>query len=396
MSSLRPSTPASSRNGRPQGQLLGGHHDHVRDLVADQRLGPGDQVGDQQLVAELAVRDGPVALVDHLDDRLVLEQVDAAVALAVGAEDAGLGHGVQLEGAGPPGGPDGVAKLVGVGLARAGDGRRADPQPALQLLGREQPEHRPVGVEELRLVPVQGLDHGRRRGGRLQPQDPVHPDVDAGRHPVGHVQGPGGADRGDRHPARQPRLQADVVVPAEEPGQVLAPLGPVGHEHPLAAGAAAGGHGPVAAVQQLVAGQAVQVGLDRGQGEPPVGDQVVEAVHHRRLVDGRQLAELDRPVGPEADAGVALPVEGGAGRRVADHLLQPPALVGGQLGPGPAVVPDELAAQAHRPGDLGQPSGLVGRCHLRTSVPPARRPSLRAGRPPPWWTAAPRAPGPGR
>ena len=44
-------------------------------------------------MAHLAGRDGMVPLVHHLDDRLVLEQVDAGVPLAVGAEDAGLGHG---------------------------------------------------------------------------------------------------------------------------------------------------------------------------------------------------------------------------------------------------------------------------------------------------------------
>src|SRR4029450_9980371 len=64
----------------------GGHRPPARALVADQRLGPGDQVGDQQLVAGLAGRDGPATLVDDLDDRLVLEQVDAGVAGAGGGE----------------------------------------------------------------------------------------------------------------------------------------------------------------------------------------------------------------------------------------------------------------------------------------------------------------------
>jgi hypothetical protein len=83
------------------------------------------------------------------------------------------------------------------------------------------------------LAMTAGAIRSRPSSGRLQPQHPVQADVDAGRHPVGHVQRPGGGDGGDPPPSGQPRGQPEVVVPAEEAGQVLAPLGPVGHEHPL-------------------------------------------------------------------------------------------------------------------------------------------------------------------
>jgi hypothetical protein len=86
------------------------------------------------------------------------------------------------------------------------------------------------------------------------------------------------------------------------------------------------------------------VGLDRAQGEPLVTDLVVEAFHHRGLVDGRQPPELDRVAGVEA--GVALAVEPGAGRGVPHQPLQPAALVGRQFLGGPAVVGDELAGRA--------------------------------------------------
>ena len=66
-------------------------------------------------------------------------------------------------------------------------------------------------------------------------------------------------------------------------------------EEALAPRRAAGRHGAVAAEVELVAAQALDVREQRVAAQAPVGDDVVEVLHHRRLVQRRQRADADRP-----------------------------------------------------------------------------------------------------
>jgi hypothetical protein len=85
------------RSVRPARAAVGIEHDGVGELEADQRLGAVEEAGDEQPRAGLTVGHGPAVLVDVLDDRHVLEQVDAGVVLALRAPQA-FGRAVQVEG----------------------------------------------------------------------------------------------------------------------------------------------------------------------------------------------------------------------------------------------------------------------------------------------------------
>jgi hypothetical protein len=99
---------------------------------------------------------------------------------------------------------------------------------------------------------------------------------------------------------------------------------------------AAGGHGPVLAEVERIVVEPVEVLEQRVAAQAAIGDQIVEARHHRRLVERREGAQLDRP-GREA-----LTVVRRVLARVVHERLELLALVGLQALARPALALGQL------------------------------------------------------
>jgi hypothetical protein len=130
----------------------------VGQLVADQRLGRVDQVGDQRLGRGRAGWDRPVVGVDELDDGEVARQDDGRVVRVAAAEDT-LGRAELVDHADAERGGDAGARIGQELLAAAGDGQRRDPHPTgWKRPEAEQPGEavaaQPHGVVDDRVGPV--------------------------------------------------------------------------------------------------------------------------------------------------------------------------------------------------------------------------------------------------
>ena len=93
-----------------------GRGDAVTHLVADQRLGPAEQHGDEDLFAGDPRGHGLVISVHHLGDDQVLEQMQARMELAFGGDTCCLGGGVDVKGLLPPCLVDAASGLTGQDL----------------------------------------------------------------------------------------------------------------------------------------------------------------------------------------------------------------------------------------------------------------------------------------
>jgi hypothetical protein len=93
-----------------------GRDNAVAQLVADQRLRPAEQHGDEDLFARDTWRHGLVIAVHHLGDDQVLEQVQASVDPAFGGDAGCFGGGVDIKGLLAPGLVDAASGLTGQDL----------------------------------------------------------------------------------------------------------------------------------------------------------------------------------------------------------------------------------------------------------------------------------------
>ena len=96
--------------------------------------------------------------VHHLGEDQVLEQVQARMDLAFGGDAGRLGGRVDVERWPAPGLLDAATGLAGQDLGGAEDDLRADGQAAGELLGGQQPQHRGVADQDLRLEAVQPFE----------------------------------------------------------------------------------------------------------------------------------------------------------------------------------------------------------------------------------------------
>ena len=253
----------------------------------------------------------------------------------------------------------------------------ADPQPAGELLLGQQDRDGRVGVDELRLEAVELLRQLRQRQRDRQREHAVQPDVDALRDTPGHVRSRRAAERGHAQPARQPRADADHRAVAQELSDQRAPGRAVVDEQSLAARGSARCHDAVAAQVQGIAGQRLDVCEQLVAAQARVGHEFVEVLHHRRLLERRQPAQLDR-ASRSADP---LAVEARVRDCVAHELVEALLLKPGKALARPALALRELARQPRAGGEVSQPLALIRdghRCLL--AVRPARAKSSRSRR----------------
>ena len=316
---------------------------------------------------------GPAVLVDVLDDRHVLEQVDARAPVALGAPQA-FGRPVEIEGPHAERLLDARRHRRRAPFAVGGHRFGADAQPARELLLREQHRERGVGVDELWLEAVELLDQPRERERDRQREHAVQPDVYGLRDASAHVRRRGGAERGHAQPARHPRAHADHRVVAQELCDQRAPCRAVVDEQALTARGSAGGHRPVAAQVQGITGQRFDVREQLVTAQARVGHELVEAFHQRRLLERRQPSQLDR-AGQSADP---LAVEGRVRDCVAHELVKALLLKAGKALARPALALRELARQPGAGGEVSQSLALIAERHRRLSTwRPARARSSR-------------------
>src|SRR5215207_617056 len=81
---------------------FGRERQHVGHLVADERLGVVEQIRYEQLVARRPWRNGMIRLVDGLEYREILVQVEASMLRTVRPDDPHFGHPVAVEGRDAP------------------------------------------------------------------------------------------------------------------------------------------------------------------------------------------------------------------------------------------------------------------------------------------------------
>jgi hypothetical protein len=123
----------------------------------------------------------------------------------------------------------------------------------------------------------------------------VHADAQQRGAAAAHVRRRAAADEGDLQP-RDARLDAADLVAAQELRRAGEERRAVVDEQALAPRGAARGHDPVLAEVQRIVVEPVEV-LEQGvPAKAAIADDVVEALHQRRLVEHRQLAEPDRTV----------------------------------------------------------------------------------------------------
>jgi hypothetical protein len=120
------------------------------------------------------------------------------VVLAVTGEQ-GLGRAVQVEGLHPPGRSDVGGHLLGTQLTVRRDRLRSYAQPALELLEREQRNHRRIAHQPLRLMGVERGDDLAQRGASVEVARRVLAQIEAETEASGHVKWAGGADPRDTH-----------------------------------------------------------------------------------------------------------------------------------------------------------------------------------------------------
>ena len=129
-----------------------GDGDRVRELVANERLGPVPEVRQQHVVARRPGWHGLVSLVDGLEDDHVLPHVATDVRGAFAGHHAALRRDVDVDDLEAPGlarpSSDLVAQHLG---SRRGD-RRRDGEPTVELLLGQQAQDRRVGDDSLRAV----------------------------------------------------------------------------------------------------------------------------------------------------------------------------------------------------------------------------------------------------
>ena len=260
--------------------------DRVGQLVADQRLDPADQAGQQHLLPRDAGWHRTVPVVHDLEHHQVLQNVHASLAWAAGRGDQRLGGPVEVDRLQPPGVGHALAHVGRLHLRAGADHRRRDPQPALELLLGQRGRHRWVGGQGLGLEGVQGSHHLGQRSGHGQPRGGAGlPGQQHGVHLVGDVARAGGADPGQ--PGRRPQTPAGQAPQAgpDPDGELVDVL----HEQPAYPGGPGGGEHLVPPQVRPVGGGRGQVRLQVRPAKPAVGDDPVEVVHHRRLGQRRQL-----------------------------------------------------------------------------------------------------------
>ena len=163
-------------------------------------------------------------------------------------------------------------------------------------------------------------------------------------------------------------------VVAQELGEDRGPPRAVVDEQALAARRPAGRHHPVAAEEQGVARERLDVGEQRVAAQARVGHHGVEAVHHRRLVEHGQPAQVDR-AGERAEA---LAIERRVRDRVAHERVEALLLQDREPLARQALMRAELARPPRPRGEVSQPLALVGEAHQR--LLPARRALARRRR----------------
>ena len=139
--------------------------DHVAQLIADQRLGVVDQVGDQHPGAGHTGRHRPVVLIHHLDDKQVLAQLQAGVLRRAGAEHERLGGRIDAGRLEAPGLADAAPHVRGQRLCAVGAEARPNTQPPGELFARELPGDGRIADQALGLISVERIDQLRQRGG---------------------------------------------------------------------------------------------------------------------------------------------------------------------------------------------------------------------------------------
>jgi hypothetical protein len=166
--------------------------------------------------------------------------------------------------------------------------------------------------------------------------------------------------RGSRGRIPGDRVEAEELGDDSDPGVAVV------DEQALAPRRAAGRHHPVPAAVERVVVEPVEVLEQCVAAQPPVGHELVEALHHRRLVERRQRAQLDRSGADEA--GEALAIERRVRDGVADERVDALALVRLEPRARPALALGERARQLQAAADVDQPLGVIGRSHdLRAS-----------------------------
>jgi hypothetical protein len=161
----------------------------------------------------------------------------------------------------------------------------------------------------------------------------------------------------------------ELLVDAQEVGQVHPPVRGREHEDGPPPGAPRAGDHPEPAQVELVTGQPLEVVLQVGQLQPPVGDPVVETLHQLGLAHRRQGVEVDPA---RVDPAVQVAIQRRVGHRVTDQLaealvLQAPELLaaprprGGQLAPAGSEGSPEVgqALDAHPARHRWLPGGMV-------------------------------------
>jgi hypothetical protein len=181
-----------------------------------------------------------------------------------------------------------------------------------------------------------------------------------------HVSRRAAADR--RHAqAREPRPHADDRVDAQERrDHRIDPRRAVVDEQALAPGRPARRHDAELAVEQLVALGVVEVLEQRVPAQARVGDELVEALHHRGLVEQGKSRELDRGA-PHVRA-EALAIERRTGDRVAHERLDPLALPRGQPLARPALARGQDACAPEAARDVDDPLAAVVEVHRHSPV----------------------------
>ena len=351
--------------------------DRVGQLVADQRLDPADQAGQQHLLPRDAGWHRTVPVVHDLEHHQVLQNVHASLAWAAGRGDQRLGGPVEVDRLQPPGVGHALAHVGRLHLRAGADHRRRDPQPALELLLGQRGRHRWVGGQGLGLEGVQGGHHLGQRGGHGQPRGGAGlPGQQHGVHLVGDVARAGGADPGQ--PGRRPQTPAGQAPQAgpDPDGELVDVL----HEQPAYPGGPGGGEHLVPPQVRPVGGGRGQVRLQVRPSKPEVGDDPVEVVHHRRLGQRRQLPQ--RHVAGGRVRPEHLPVVGRGGHGVGDQGPQSLALELEQPVARPAVPGQLVTGQGPEPvRRAGRGRGRGGRGHGSLPSPGAPVPGRALIRP---------------
>ncbi len=260
--------------------------DSVGQLVSDQRLRVVHEVRQQDLAPERPGRNGPVVVVDDLDDRLFAD-VHADVVERAGGDDSHFGREVALDRL-HPGGLDPRGRVLGQHLGAREDDPRGDGEATLELLLRQQRDDARVAADHLGLVVVERGDHLVERGRHGDPRRARASGQHRRDHLSREVERSGSAD------ARDPRLggHAESRERADEDGDPMGELGlRVGKQARHSGRPRCRENAVLAEIERAGVG-GVQERLQLRETETPVRHDAIELLHQDRLRQRRQVGQF--------------------------------------------------------------------------------------------------------